>query len=253
MKKLLFTFTLGFAASVSTFAQTAKHNIKADYVAELILDYEQIIKNVPEQWRSAIAEPFKKEIKNGIYMDYFLESNGSMSSFTMEQKINNSQDAAGMILQQMTAMEKFPMYKDHTTSTFYKEVEAGKKYLIKDSIPNFKWKITREKADIAGYSATKAEGVMMDSIHVTAWYAPTLPYKDGPNYLSGLPGLIVKAEMETSGYKTIYTLKNLKVLEKDLKINLPTKGQVVTNKQFMDEMLELQKKYKEMSSGIDTK
>ncbi len=254
MKKTIFAFGLGILTSITAFAQPAKQNIKADYVAEIILDYDQIIKNIPEQWRSSVAAPLKAEIAKGIFMNYFLESNGKMSSFTMEQKLNNSQDAAGIIIQQMTAMEKYPMYKDYSTATFYKEVDAGKKYLIKDEIPDFKWKMTREKMDIAGYSANKAEGVMMDSIHVTAWYAPSLPYKDGPNYLSGLPGLIVKAEMETGGFKTIYTLKSLNVLEKELKISLPTKGQVVTNKEFMDDMIALQNKMKEMTSGgVDNK
>ena len=130
----------------------------------------------------------------------------------------------------------------------------GKNYLIKDKIPDYKWKISREKSDIAGYQVTKAEGVMMDSIPVTAWYAPAIPVKDGPTSLAGLPGLIVKAQFDANGATMIYTLKELKISEKELKIALPTKGEVVTQDQFMKIMTDLQKKYQEqMNSGVDTK
>ena len=51
----------------------------------------------------------------------------------------------------------------------------------------------------------------------------------------------------------IFTLKDLKISDKELKINLPTKGTVVTEAQFMEEMKKLQEQYKEMmGSGVDT-
>ena len=71
--------------------------------------------------------------------------------------------------------------------------------------------------------------------------------------MGGLPGLIVKAEYEVNNAKMIFTLKDLKISDKELKINLPTKGTVVTEAQFMEEMKKLQEQYKEMmGSGVDT-
>ncbi|HCC94040.1 MAG TPA: hypothetical protein DEQ26_06870, partial [Flavobacteriaceae bacterium] len=88
----------------------------------------------------------------------------------------------------------------------------------------------------------------------TAWYAPEIPVKDGPTSLAGLPGLIIKAEFEANGAKLIYTLKDLKISEKELKIALPTKGEVVTQDQFMKIVMDIQKKMQEqMNGGIDTK
>lgn len=256
MKKLLLTFALGLVTTTLSFAQENKNqNIEATYVCEMKLDLEETMKQIPQAYRSQVEGMLKAEIDAGIFMNYFLNSNGKTSTFKLEQKISNSQSAGGMIVQQMTAMDKNPYYKDLTTTpiSYYKEIDMGvKQYLIKDA-PKFNWKITREKAEIAGYKVTKAEGVMMDSIKVDAWYAPEITFKDGPQNLGGLPGLIVKAEYEVNNAKMIFTLKDLKISDKELKINLPTKGTVVTEAQFMEEMKKLQEQYKEMmGSGVDT-
>lgn len=257
MKKLLFTFVLGLVTTTFSFAQEKSiQNIEATYISEMKLDYEQTIKNIPQQYRSQVADALKAEIDAGIFMTYHLKSNGKYSSFKLEEKVNNAQNSSGMIAQQMAAMDSKPYYKDLSNSpiTYFKEVDMGvKQYLIKEA-PNFKWSTTREKGEIAGYKVTKAEGVMMDSIKVTAWYAPEVTVKDGPQTFSGLPGLIVKAEYEANNAKIIITLKELKILDKELKINLPSKGVVVTEKEFMQEMIKLQEQYKEMmGSGVDTK
>lgn len=256
MKKIL-AFTFGIITTVFSYAQTdISQNIEATYICDVIVDYDQIIKTVPSQFRSQVAEPIKAEIANGISMNYFLKNNGKYSSFQIEEKISNSQNQFGIMEQQIRASESKPYYKDFTVTPaiYLKESDLGvKKFLIKDQIPDYKWKITREKADIAGYKATKAEGVMMDSIPVIAWYASDIPVKDGPANISGLPGLIVKAQLETSGIKFIYTLKDLKISEKEIKLSIPTKGSIVTQDQFMAEVKKNQEQFKEMmGSGVDT-
>jgi len=256
MKKLLCTFALGLITTTLSFAQeNNSQNIEATYVCEMQLDLEETLKQIPQSSRSQVESMLKPEIEAGIFVNYFLKSNGNASTFKLEQKVSNSQGAGGLIVQQITAMDSNPYYKDLSTTpiSYYKEMDLGaKQYLIKDA-PNFNWKITREKAEVAGYKVTKAEGVMMDSIKVNAWYAPEITIKDGPQNLGGLPGLIVKAEYEVNNAKMIFTLKEIKISDKELKINLPTKGTVVSEKEFMVEVKKLQDQYKEMmSSGVDT-
>ncbi len=257
MKKLLFTFVLGLITTTTSLAQEkANQNIEAKYVCEMKLDYEETMKTIPQQYRSQVADALKAEIANGIFIDYNFRSNGKMSTFTIEQKVQNSQSQGGMIAQQMAAFDNKPTYKDFTSTPpmYYKEVDFGvKQILIKDQIQDFKWKITREKSDINGFSVTKAEGVMMDSIKVNAWFAPSLPYKDGPYSLAGLPGLIVKADFEMNNTQMIFTLKELNISDKELKVTLPTKGDVMTEKEYIQFTLDFQKKMKEMmGSGVDT-
>ncbi len=258
MKKAILTFALGIITTTVAIAQDNKaQNIDATYVCEMKLDYEKTMSQVPQQYRAQVGPMLKAEIDAGIFMNYFFKSNNKQSTFVLEQKVGNAQSQGGMIAQQMATFDNKPTYKDFTVTPnmYYKEVDMGtKQYLIKDQIPDYKWKISREKTEIAGYQATKAEGVMMDSIPVIAWFAPAIPIKDGPTSLAGLPGLIVKAEFDYQSTRMIFTLKDLNISEKDLKVALPTKGEVVTQNQFMKIMEDLQKKMKEMmNSGVDTK
>ncbi len=258
MKKSLLTFALGIITTTFTFAQDNKtQNIEATYVTEMKLDYEKTLEQIPQQYRAQVGPMLKAEIDAGIFMNYFFKNNGKMSTYVLEQKVGNAQSQGGMIAQQMASFDNKPTYKDFTSTPpmTYKEVDMmGKYYLITDPIPDYKWKITREKTEIAGYQATKAEGVMMDSVKVVAWFAPAIPVKDGPVSFAGLPGLIVKAEFEFNNALMITTLKELNISEKEIKVTLPKKGQVVTQKQFMEIVEEMQKKAQEMmNSGVDTK
>jgi GLPGLI family protein len=258
MKKSLFTFALGLITTTLTLAQDNKtQNIDATYVMEVKVDYEKTMKTIPQQYHSQVGPVLKAEIDAGVFMNYFFKNNGKNSTFVLEQKVDNGQGGLGIIAQQMNAFDNKPTYKDFTVTPnmYYKEIDMmGKQYIIKDQIPDYKWKISREKSDIAGYQVTKAEGVMMDSIPVTAWYAPTIPVKDGPTSLAGLPGLIIKAQFEANGATLIYTLKDLKISDKELKVTLPTKGQIVTQDEFMKIMQDFQKKVQEqMNGGVDTK
>ena len=172
MKKAFLTFALGVITTTISLAQdNKKQNIDATYICEMKLDYDQTMKNVPAEYRAQVGPMLKAELDAGVFMTYFFKSNSKISTFVLEQKVGNAQTQGGMIAQQMAAFDNKPTYKDFTATPnmYYKEVDLGaKQYLIKDVIPDYKWKISREKSEIAGYQATKAEGVMMDSIKVVA-------------------------------------------------------------------------------------
>jgi GLPGLI family protein len=64
-------------------------------------------------------------------------------------------------------------------------------YLVKDSTRQFRWKITDETREIAGYTCRRANGIYLDSIYVVAFYTTRLPLSGGPESFSGLPGMIL--------------------------------------------------------------
>lgn len=199
---------------------------------------EFILNNdIIEQLLSAYKELAKVEIAKGIFVDFELESNGEMSSFKPEIKLNNSQNNDGFIYRQIVASEANPLYKDYNKNEFYNVREfGGKTFFIKDQLTDYNWKLTREKTTINGYNVTKATGTDDEFQNLVVWYSNDLPYRDGPYRFANLPGLIVKAEFNTADFKAIFTLKEIKILDKPISITLPTKGKIVSDKEFIDEI-----------------
>jgi GLPGLI family protein len=68
-------------------------------------------------------------------------------------------------------------------------------FLLKDSLRKIKWKITDETREIAGYTCRRANGLMMDSIYVVAFFANQIPISGGPESFSGLPGMILEVAL----------------------------------------------------------
>lgn len=176
-----------------------------------------------------------------------------MSSFKPEIKLNNSQNNDGLIYREIVASEANPLYKDYNKNEFYNVREfGGKTFFIKDQLTDYNWKLTKEKTTINGQNVTKATGTDDEFQNLVVWYSNDLPYRDGPYRFANLPGLIVKAEFNTANFKAIFTLKEIKILDKPISITLPTKGKIVSDKEFIDEIEELNRRYKDVNQGVDT-
>lgn len=68
---------------------------------------------------------------------------------------------------------------------------AGTPILLEDSLLNVKWKITNEYREIAGYECRRANGIMLDSVYVVAFYTDQIPVSAGPGAVHGLPGAML--------------------------------------------------------------
>ena len=62
-----------------------------------------------------------------------------------------------------------------------------------------------------------------------AWFAPDLPYSDGPYKFNGLPGLIVKISDTRNQF--IFEMKSVNKPSVDLLIDIEDKNYIVTTKQ----------------------
>lgn len=231
-------------------------NIKAKYIAEIKIDSDKILENIPIKYKNQYSELLKSEASNGIILEYSLIHSEDKSIFELIEKIDNSQSQDGFIYKQIASMDKFPKIKTFNKPYYYyQQVYLGsKKFSIKEEIEDFKWNISTIKKNILGYEVIKANGIMMDSIPVTAWFAPSIKIKDGPSSLVGLPGLIVKAEYSLNNTHVTYLLKDLTYFKKYYKINIPSKDNFITQKQFLKEVKILNENILNMTNnGVDTK
>lgn len=142
-----------------------------------------------------------------------------------------------MVVQKILDSEQNPLFKDFSKNEYYKQFDINvKTFLVKENLPNYNWKLTKEKTMINGYNVTKAIGTDIEGNNFTARYSNDIKYKDGPYNFANLPGLIIQAEIVTSYFKTTFKLNDLVILEKPLEINLPKKGKIVTFKEMRAEI-----------------
>ncbi|CAM3995860.1 GLPGLI family protein [Flavobacterium antarcticum] len=144
-----------------------------------------------------------------------------------------------------------------------------KEFLVTEPLVLIDWKLESETKKIGDYTCYKATGIIPISEaeeeaynkrvleqeqrnslilgiekllpqNITVWYTPEIPVNHGPENLWGLPGLI----LEVNDGRTITLCSKIVLNAKNnLKINAPTKGTVISQKDYDD--LE-QKKLREM-------
>jgi GLPGLI family protein len=111
-------------------------------------------------------------------------------------------------------------------------------FLVKDSLRKIKWKITDETREIAGYSCRRANGLMMDSIYVVAFFANQIPVSGGPESFNGLPGMILEVALPHENIIWRAT-KVTEASRTETLISPPKKGKVVNNKQLLETLKEV--------------
>jgi len=218
MKKLL-TIT-AVALSAFTFAQTEKFEVT--YSSRLILPEDftfqspgggngrQMPKEMQEQMIKTIQEP----------QESVLTIFGDQSVFKAIEKISNDQQSGpggrgGMRMMRFGSAGD-NIYKDISTKTYMKEVNMfSKSYTVKDELPNFDWKMTRETKTILGNEARKATAEK-DGQTIVAWYTTKIPAKTGPENYWGLPGLILEIHTDIEQgpikVKKIITITDIKTV-----------------------------------------
>ena len=120
-------------------------------------------------------------------VDYLFHFNSNESVFQIEEK-----DEAESTYSWKKS--KFVLQRDYKNRKINDWIEVmGKKYVIKDDIPKYKWKILNEIREIQGYLCMKAE--TQDTIKnqiIHAWYTDAITVGGGPEGYGGLPGMILE-------------------------------------------------------------
>jgi GLPGLI family protein len=119
----------------------------------------------------------------------------------------------------------------------------NKVYLLEAPIGvrNTNWEITQERQDILGYKCIKATKTAGQAGKIgdletkprkfVAWYCPDIPVNAGPESHNGLPGLILKVEMD--GGVRVFTAISIEPIDSATEIPKPTEGEKVSDEQFL--------------------
>lgn len=84
------------------------------------------------------------------------------------------------------------VYNEFESDSIFQEKELfEKKISLFDKKREITWKLTDENRQIAGFECRRANGLVMDSIYVVAFFSQEIPINGGPESFNGLPGMIL--------------------------------------------------------------
>jgi GLPGLI family protein len=122
-------------------------------------------------------------------------------------------------------------------------------FLVKDSTRKIKWKITDETREIAGYTCRRANGIMLDSIYVVAFFTGKIPIPGGPESFNGLPGMILGVALPHENVTWFAT----KVTDTSLPPNVvtpPKKGKPLDDKGYRETLTNALKDQGNVAKGL---
>lgn len=243
---LLFAgFTIMSLTSVSLSPQELKG--KAIYqthqkVNVSLGDSTEISEERQDALNAMLAKQFNKT--------YELVFDKQQSSYKEQEKLDEpAAPAGGAMVFVMMSDEASLLYKNTKEKNYASQRDVfGKGFLVKDDLKEEEWEMTSESKQIGQYTCYKATTTRMTGPTVTinngvrsetpgkeitiiAWYAPEIPVSNGPALYWGLPGLIMEIH---DGNQVIVCTKL--ILNSDNKIEVPTKGKVVTEEEYEEIM-----------------
>ena len=173
----------------------------------------------------------EERMKKMFEKTFILNFDKSASIYKEEERLDApGQGSGGMRMMSSMTGGGGTYYKNVKEKSYTVDKEfMGKEFLVKDSLPNLKWKMEGETRMIGGYNCFKAAAVrpasktdfrnlrprredaaatkpadtdkktsLLDALDmpketvITAWYTPEIPVNQGPRNYWGLPGLILE-------------------------------------------------------------
>ena len=247
----VFFLFLFFSATAQDFQGVATYQTKTS----LNIDFSK--SQIPPDRLQHIQEMMKNQLEK----TYDLSFNKTESIYKEEEKLDqpSSSGRGGMRFTMMGMGNSGIQYKNVLSKNSISQKEfSGKYFLVTDSLKNYHWKLEQETKMIGENLCFKASTVIeqparntsfrfgqrnndkerdsieklpvkMEPVVVTAWYTMTIPVSQGPGDYWGLPGLILEV---SAGNTQILCTKIVINPTDKLEIKEPSKGKVVTQKEY---------------------
>lgn len=241
---------------INTFTY-AQEKIEVSYITRIILpaDFEFQSPGGGRQMPKEMQEDFKKSIQEP--QESTLTIFGDQSIYKAVEKISNDQQQSiGRSHMRFMRFGGDNIYKDISTSTYYKDVNVfTKEYTVKDVLPKYDWKISRETKTILGNEARKAT-LEKDGQVLTAWFTTTIPSKTGPENYWGLPGLILEIESDVDqGFikgRRIISISSIKTVNNKKPLEAPKVKSTITEAELLKLQEEQRTRFEQMrNQGVN--
>jgi GLPGLI family protein len=109
-------------------------------------------------------------------------------------------------------------------------------FVVTDRKPDILWKITNEVREIAGYQCKRANGLILDSIYVVAFYAEEIIPSGGPESFSGLPGMILGVALPHENVTWFATKVEIDKPLPASPMQLPRRAKQVSQKEYEESL-----------------
>lgn len=194
----------------------------------------------------------KSEVNGNIKTERFLLSLGSNCSLFQSldrlesDSITKYSQVSGngiTAFTPRTSGSSIRILNQYSDSFFLESKTLLKTYFWRVPRLNYNWQISSETTTIAGLKCTLAT-TMHPTLHQKfyVWFTREIPFSAGPSFLSGLPGLVVKAESENGKISyQLYAFSKAPINSMLSNLTLPPNSVKTTKKQY-DAMYEAARK-----------
>ncbi|TWR23835.1 GLPGLI family protein [Mucilaginibacter pallidiroseus] len=195
MKKYILLL-LVCAITNSLFAQNKHFTTSGTIEFEKRVNMYAIIKKMideekdNESWYGPAFEAYKKNNPQFKSLKSTLTFTNNKTYYT--PVVAEAAPSNGWFSDMPQAQQINTVYTDLNTSAYTANKKVfDEQFLVKDTTRKINWKITDETREIAGYTCRRANALVMDSIYVVAFYTDEIAVSGGPEFFTGLPGMIL--------------------------------------------------------------
>ena len=131
------------------------------------------------------------------------------------------------------------LYKNLSDHRLLEETSLDdKKYVIKDSVRSLAWKLSPDTSTVLGHFCKKATTVMRGGKKVVAWYSEDILLAAGPERFDGLPGAILRLDVDSGTVVFVATKIAASVAGADLRA--PSENKAISRMEYerrLDEIM----------------
>lgn len=207
---------------------------------------------------SGDASQFKDLIPKERKSEMTLLFTPEASLYAAAAKKNNDQtieqNSGGAQMQIVMKQPDNKVYVDLAAGTRIEQRDfMGRMFLIESESKQSDWKLTGEQKMIMNYPCQQATKTVDDK-KIVAWFTPAIPVSAGPQSLSGLPGLVLEADINDGQLQIAAKDIQLQAIEKGT-LTKPSKGKKTTKEEYkkmVDEKTkEMQQQYGGSGNGAN--